>query len=199
MHIPLHLHHAEFSTTLRAWGTSGAMLLIGGVLGWTFYLARKVDSWAFVSQNPVLKPIHTFLWNRWYMNPAYYKVFVDGTLKLKQEIFERFELGFMDKISDEVSGGVLRLKQAIFEGFELKVIDRIGGAVSGALMIFGHDLYKLFEISGIDRYFNYGVPSLATRIYHRIKKVQTGVLSYNMIYLILLLVLLFVGMLLWGR
>jgi NADH-quinone oxidoreductase subunit L len=149
--------------------------------------------------HPTLKGIHTFLWNRWYMNPAYYAVFVDGTLKLKQALFEGFELGVMDKINDGVSGGVLSLKQAIFENFELKVIDKISDAVSRVFMLFSHDLYQFFEIGGIDRYFNYGVPSLVTRLYHKIKKIQTGILSDNIYYLFLIWVLLLVGLLLWGR
>jgi len=199
MHIQLHPTHPEVSTKWTAVGLSAAMLILGGSLGWALYLARKVDSWKLVSGSPLLKGIHTFLWNRWYMNPTYYAVFVDGTLKLKQALFDGFELGVMDKINDGVSGGVLSLKQFIYENFELKVIDKISDAVSRVFMLFSHDLYQFFEMGGIDRYFNYGVPSIATRLYHRIKKIQTGTLSYNIYYLFLIWVLLLVGLLLWGR
>ncbi|MFQ6053874.1 MAG: NADH-quinone oxidoreductase subunit L, partial [Candidatus Bathyarchaeia archaeon] len=58
MRIPVHVEHIEVSTKLTAVGTSAAMLLLGGVIGWFFYLARKVEPWAFVSASRALRGIH---------------------------------------------------------------------------------------------------------------------------------------------
>jgi NADH:ubiquinone oxidoreductase subunit 5 (subunit L)/multisubunit Na+/H+ antiporter MnhA subunit len=111
------------------------MLLIGGVLGWVFYLARKVDSWAFVSGSPVLKSIHTFLWNRWYMNSLYYAVFVDGLLAFKEVVFRVLEKGVIDKIS----GGVSMVTIALGRGlsiFEKRFLEEAKGRED--------ELYKTF-------------------------------------------------------
>jgi NADH-quinone oxidoreductase subunit L len=185
MHIPLHLHHAEFSTTLRAWGTSGAMLLIGGVLGWTFYLARKVDSWAFVSQNPILKPIHTFLWNRWYMNSAFYKVFVYGLIDLSKGVFDTLENMFFDKITGFVSEMTIAFGK-VLHVFETKAYDPAVNVGIPVLFVEGSkSLFKDLETDIIDQGLNYGIPAIATGLHNRVKKLQTGVLSYNIIYMVI--------------
>ncbi|RLI08676.1 hypothetical protein DRO24_00845 [Candidatus Bathyarchaeota archaeon] len=78
-----------------------------------------------------MKGIYRFLWNRWYINPLYYAIFVDGLLALKDAIF------------------------------------------------------KFFESAVVDRGLNEGVPAVFTGLYHRVKRLQTGVLSYNMLYIAL--------------
>ncbi len=55
-----------------------ALVVIGGLVpAWWFYIARKGDPAKFT-----IKPIQTFLVNRWYIDAFYKKVFVGGTLKL---------------------------------------------------------------------------------------------------------------------
>jgi NADH-quinone oxidoreductase subunit L len=224
MHIPLHPTHPEVSTKLTAVGTSAAMLLIGGVLGWVFYLARKVDSWAFVSKNPVLKPIHTFLWNRWYMNAAYYAVFVDGLLSSSRIVFRGLEKVVFDKISGAVSELTIALGRAlkVFETgvydpalnvgiptffeesgralkvFETRVYDPALNV--GIPFIFVHGGEVLFddlETDVIDRGLNDGIPAAATGLYHHVKKLQTGVLSYNIIYIVIIFLVLILGLVYW--
>jgi NADH-quinone oxidoreductase subunit L len=193
MHIPLHTHHLEFSTTLTAWSTSGAMLLIGGVLGWTFYLARKVDSWEFVSKNPLLKPIHTFLWNRWYMNSAYYKVFVYGLIDFANVVFREFETLVFDRITPFVSDMTIALGK-VLHIFETKVYDPAVNVGIPLLFVEGSKaLFTDLESNVIDEGLNVGVPTAATGLYNRVKKLQTGVLSYNIIYMVIIFLVLILG------
>jgi NADH-quinone oxidoreductase subunit L len=193
MHIPLHTHHLEFSTTLKAWGTSAAMLLIGGVLGWLFYLSRKVDSWEFVSGNPILKPIHTFLFNRWYMNSTYYAIFVYGLIDFAKAIFASLESLFFDKITAFVSNMTISIGKMIHV-FETKVYDpAINIGLVNVFVKGGRMLYKDLETNIIDEGFNNGVPAAMTGLYHRVKKIQTGVLSYNIIYMVIVFLVLILG------
>ncbi|RLI09850.1 NADH-quinone oxidoreductase subunit L [Candidatus Bathyarchaeota archaeon] len=170
MEIPVHVAHVEASTKLTAVGTSAAMLLLGGVLGWVFYLARKVDPWAFVSSSGLLKGVHTFLWNRWYMNSTYYAVFVYGLIDFSRGLFNSLEKLFFDKITPAVSDFFVALGGSLFGGLERNVIDR-----------------------GL----NEGVPEAATSLYHRVKKLQTGVLSYNIIYMGFTFLFLIILFMLW--
>jgi NADH-quinone oxidoreductase subunit L len=193
MEIPLHSHHLEFSTTLRAWGTSAAMLLIGGVLGWLFYLSKKVDSWEFVSGNPVLKPIHTFFFNRWYMNSTYYAVFVYGLIDFAKAVFASMESLVFDKITAFVSGSTITIGKLIHV-FETRIYDPLINV--GLVNVFvegGRILFKDLETDVIDSGLNKGVPATMTGLHNHVKKLQTGVLSYNIIYMVLIFVILILG------
>jgi len=193
LEIPLQTHHLEFSTTLRAWGTSAAMLLIGGVLGWLFYLSKKVDSWEFVSGNPVLKPIHTFFFNRWYMNSAYYAVFVYGLIDFAKVVFASMESLVFDKITAFVSGSTIAIGK-LLHVFETRIYDPLINV--GLVNVFvegGRILFKDLETDVIDRGLNKGVPAAMTGLHNHVKKLQTGVLSYNIIYMVIIFVILILG------
>jgi NADH:ubiquinone oxidoreductase subunit 5 (subunit L)/multisubunit Na+/H+ antiporter MnhA subunit len=83
--------HVEFGTKLTAFASSGAIILIGGIVAWTFYWARRINSWDFVNKNSILKSIHSFVWNRWYINDFYYAVGVNGFLALCRGINSTIE------------------------------------------------------------------------------------------------------------
>ncbi len=193
MEIPLHSHHLEFSTTLTAWGTSAAMLLIGGVLGWIFYLSRKVDSWKFVSGNPILRPINTFLVNRWYMNSTYYAIFVYGLIDFAKVVFASMESLVFDKITAFVSGSTIAIGK-VLHVFETKVFDPVINI--GLVNVFvegGRMLFKDLETDIIDEGLNNGVPAAMTGLHNRVKKLQSGVLSYNIIYMVVIFLVLILG------
>jgi NADH:ubiquinone oxidoreductase subunit 5 (subunit L)/multisubunit Na+/H+ antiporter MnhA subunit len=194
MHIPLHTHHLEFSTILNAWSTSAAMLLIGGILGWTFYISRKVDSWAFVSGNPILKPLHTFFFNRWYMNSTYYKVFVYGLIDFAKAVFaSSLESMVFDKITAFVSGSTIAFGK-LLHIFETKVYDpAINVGLVDVFVKGGRMLFKDLETNIIDEGLNRGVPAAMTGLHHRVKKLQSGVLSYNIIYMVIAFLVLILG------
>jgi len=197
MHIPLHVDHVEVSTKMTAVSTSAAMLLIGGVLGWVFYLGHKVDSWAFVSGSSILKGVHTFLWNRWYMNAAYYAVFVDGLLSLSGAVFRGLETAVIDKISGFVSETTIALSRAlkVFDNTAYDPALNIG--IPSIFVDGGRALFSDLETDVIDQGLNVGIPAAATGLYHRVKKLQTGVLSYNIIYMIFIFLILIIGFVSW--
>ena len=59
-------------------------------------------------------------------------------------------------------------------------------------------LFRVIEVGGMDGVVNEGVPFVFISLYHKVKKVQTGVLSYNILYVMILLILLILGLTLWG-
>lgn len=149
--------------------TSFVMLAIGGLLGYTFYVARKKSPEAVVGKSPILKSVYNFLWNRWYINPLYYRVFIYDVIDFGRWAFKWFEVEIVNK--------------------------RFNFAIAPLVIKGCKSLLKRFEIAVMDR-FNYIVASTATAIYLNIRKIQTGLLSFNMIWVIigfLLLLTLLVG------
>jgi NADH:ubiquinone oxidoreductase subunit 5 (subunit L)/multisubunit Na+/H+ antiporter MnhA subunit len=190
--VPLHTHHLEWSTTLNAWSTSAAMLLIGGILGWTFYLSKKIDSWEFVSSDPILKPIHTFFFNRWNMNSTFYKVFVYGLIDFAKAVFASLESMFFDKITAFVSGSTIAFGR-VLHVFETTVYDPAINV--GLVKVFVEGSKVLYEDleTRIDAGYNRGIPAAMTGLHNRVKKLQSGVLSYNIIYMVIIFLVLILG------
>ena len=122
--------------------TSLGMLTIGGLLGYVLYIARKPGPEAVVGRSRILQSVYKFLWNRWYVNPLYYKIFVYDVIAFSKGAFKWFEVGFMDRL-------------------------------------------------------NYIIANAATAIYLNIRKIQTGILSINMIGVVMGFLLLL--MLIFGR
>jgi NADH-quinone oxidoreductase subunit L len=167
----LHVPHISGSTKLVGAALSAVALAAGGYLGYNFYWARNWDSWAWVQDSDTRKSIYKFLWNRWYMNPAFYLVFVDGLINLSKGIYGVFESGVMIPLSD--------------------VVARTSESVSGVL-------YEVLEVGGVFGVLNQGIPSTVIGAYNRVKKVQTGILSVNLMYLLVMLFALIAGLLLKG-
>lgn len=49
------------------------------------------------------RAVYNFLWNRWYINPVYYRVFVYGAISAAGALWRTVELGFFDRISGAVA------------------------------------------------------------------------------------------------
>jgi len=67
-------------------------------------MARKYNAWEIISHSSILKPIHSFLWNRWYINDLYYAVGVNGLLALCNGINNTFEAAMLG-INDSAPKG----------------------------------------------------------------------------------------------
>ena len=102
------------------------------------------------------------------MNPLYYLVFVDGVVLLGKGLHSTLEKVFFDKITPFVSSAFIDAGVALHENVEQDIIDK-----------------------GL----NEGVPRVAISLWDSVRKLQTGVLSYNIAYIgfiLLILILLFI-------
>jgi NADH-quinone oxidoreductase subunit L len=123
------------SVNVVAVALSVTMLVVGGLPAYLIYVKHQIDQTEVLREHRALRMIHGFLWNRWYLNATYYKIFVNGTLEFAFRCFKAMEVGIFDQINWKVAGA-------------------------------------------------------ATYANDRIKRIQTGVLSYNMAYVALFLLLL---------
>lgn len=83
------------ATKMTAIASSGAIILVGGIVAYLLYMAKRYNAWQIVSGSKILKPIHTFLWNRWYINDLYYAVGVNGLLALSRGINNTLEAAML--------------------------------------------------------------------------------------------------------
>ncbi len=89
--------------------SSTFMLLMGGIPAYYFYLTRKKDIKTFIGLKPKLKKIQTFLFRRWYINLAYYKIFVYPTIILSRKAYQIPELSGLDRFNNLIAKGVISL------------------------------------------------------------------------------------------
>jgi len=106
--------------------TTALVLVSGGAIGYGLYISRKLDASSML-ENPLLRSGYNFLWNRLYVNPAYYLGFVNGALALSSSLAKWVESGFFDRISGAVSQLSIGLSK-VGDRFDLRVVD---GAVNG--------------------------------------------------------------------
>lgn len=103
------------------------MLVIGGGLGYLIYISKRLDPKSLVRQSGVSRTIYNFLWNRWYINPIYYRVFVNDMISASTELWKTVELGLFDKISGAVATFSVDLSSG-GQGLDMGIID---GGING--------------------------------------------------------------------
>ncbi|HKZ88231.1 MAG TPA: NADH-quinone oxidoreductase subunit L [Candidatus Bathyarchaeia archaeon] len=154
-------------------GLSLTMVAVGLTLAYVIYgktnfqktIARQLD----VSR--VFKAIHSFLYNRWYIQAIYYKVFVYGGGKLSKGLFKWFDTGALDGFYHR-----------FIPWFATKTYK--GG-------------FRIFETGGVDRLYNRVIVKAALSLSNSLRKIQTGKINH---YLLLLLIgfIILVVLFLWG-
>ncbi len=93
----------EANASLTATIGSLIMLGVGGLFGYLIYISRKLNSTSIVGSQGIGRTLYNFLWNRWYINPIYYRIFVNDTLYVAHAIMNLIETGFFDRISGAVA------------------------------------------------------------------------------------------------
>ena len=81
-------------------GLAFAFVLLGFGAAWLIYLARRVPPTRFVGQTGFMHGLYTFLYNRWYINAIYYKVFVNAPIAASRWISESLDLNGLFRVND---------------------------------------------------------------------------------------------------
>jgi len=110
---------------------SMAVLAIGGTLCYHTYFTGRIDPVAAVRGSAFASAIYRFLWNRWYLNPLYYKAFVGGALSSGRASWISFELSLFDRANFGFAGGGVELSR-ILGKVDANIIDGFINGVAGA-------------------------------------------------------------------
>jgi NADH-quinone oxidoreductase subunit L len=108
---------AALQVTLDPLTTGLSLALVAVGLGLAYLLYSKPNYQMKlahqVSINSRLKALQNFLYDRWYIQAVYYKVFVNGGSKLYQGLFKFFETGGIDRFyNDATVKAALKLSNA---------------------------------------------------------------------------------------
>ena len=112
----------EQSAVLTASIGSLIMLAVGGTFGYLIYISGRLKPASIVGESGVARNLYNFLWNRWYINPLYYRVFVYGTISAAIAVWNTIENGFFDKISGVVALASIDVSKG-GQGIDLGFID----------------------------------------------------------------------------
>jgi NADH-quinone oxidoreductase subunit L len=134
-------------------------IVLGAVPAYLFYMTDRISPAGVVEKHPSMKMLHTFFWNRWYIDSTYYKVFVDGTNKLLPIVVNRIENPLDNTFHVKIP--------AFFNFMAVRVV-------------------KPFE-ERLDKVFHVIIPSIPGRLFNLVKYLQTesGVIGFNLIYVLL--------------
>ncbi len=94
LHLPLVAaaasHEIDYHTLIMVLSLGG---ILAGILP-AWYLYGNGKRTITLAPKSLCSEIHNFFWRRWYIDPAYNRIFIDGTLKLAEIIAWRIEEGY---------------------------------------------------------------------------------------------------------
>jgi len=152
--IPMQL----ITTTITA-----CMLVIGGLPAYYLYISRKVDPAEFVEKHG-LKGLYNFLYNRWYINPTYYRLFVYSLINGSLILFRNFEKAVIDAFNYILANSIVKLSGVVYRYFEKPVLDGLNYTIAYAFASFSQAF----------------------------RRIQTGVSSFNIMGMVLGIILLII-------
>jgi len=155
------------------WAPAGltlAIVIAGFLAAYTIYMARRVPPTRFVGQTGFMHGLYTFLYNRWYINAIYYKVFVDAPLAASVWLSEDFDYK-----------GLFRVNQA--------------GSVIGVYLSRAGNWIDTRVVDGTAN----GFASVGQSLSKALRKIQTGIVEqYAEVFAIgILLLVVFLLLAIW--
>ncbi len=99
------------------------IIVVGLAPAYYGFITYKYDVRGLVDRSPILRALWTFLFNRWYINAFYYRVFVDGVLSVSNGVFNYLEANgagaafkdgytVLSNVVRRIQTGVLRMNMA---------------------------------------------------------------------------------------
>jgi len=98
------------------------MLAVGGAFGYLIYISGRLKPTSIIGDEGFGRSLYNFLWNRWYINPIYYRTFVYGTISVAEAFKNTLESGFFDKISGAVAQASVAISKG-GEGLDVGIVD----------------------------------------------------------------------------
>ena len=106
-----------------------ALVVVGILAASRFYFTHRSPVDKLIAGSTLLRGLHDFIENRWYINAVYYRVFVDAPLAISTWTHTHFEWGVLQKVNP---GGEAIAKDISAGGgwFERNVIERLANRIA---------------------------------------------------------------------
>ena len=168
---------------------STVMVALGGSVSYVIYVTRGVSAELLVNKYALLKSMYQFLRNRWYINTTYYKLFVNGLLKLSSVTYSVLETSTLNRGNLLFTRFMLNLASTLRIGIEEAVFEGFNRRFTDFIKVYSGKLFTYVELATFE-HFNISLSSLFKAAHYVVRKLQTGYLSYNLLEMIIGLVLL---------
>src|SRR2546422_4150452 len=131
--IPLTSSSESSLLGLTLIGSSVGAAVIGAALGYFTYFNKQ--------NGPMKEPLglKKFLWNRWYLNAIYYRIFVNGAIATARGLYRYVELGLWDKLNYVVARDVVdyaKMSQKVDTGVVDATVNNVASGGSGLSNLF---------------------------------------------------------------
>jgi len=93
--------------------SSTLMIIIGFIPAYRFFISQKASPESTIEKHSLLKSVYGFLWNRWYLESFYNKVFVNGALATKDGVVRFIENPLDKAFNVEVPRGFAGLARGL--------------------------------------------------------------------------------------
>jgi NADH:ubiquinone oxidoreductase subunit 5 (subunit L)/multisubunit Na+/H+ antiporter MnhA subunit len=98
-------------------GISAGVAVVGAIIGCLLYFRRTLSPFSSIG------PVRSFLWHRWYLDAIYYKIFVNGILRVASGLYSIIEVKILDRLNLIVARDVVDYSRAS-EKLDTGVVDR---------------------------------------------------------------------------
>ena len=174
--------HLEMNVIMAASTVALALLFAGS----TFYLyqVRQVTPYRYVSARPLLRSLHSFLYDRWLINSLYYILIVKGLGRLSKAVYSAWDIGVVDNFYHR---GIVRLFERVSD-ITYRYVDRAGvddfyhKALPGFFLGSAGTLRATLE-EAIDTGYHVRFVRGATSVSNKVRQLQTGLLNHYMLLL----------------
>jgi NADH-quinone oxidoreductase subunit L len=102
-------------------------VLIGAIPAYFFYISGRWDAEAVYRSSRLIRMVHAFLWNRWYINSLYNFVFVRGVMGSARIVADKIEEAVDGLIQRKLPSWILKISKGTV-WFDQRAID---GVVDG--------------------------------------------------------------------
>ncbi len=161
---------------------SVGMVLLGAFPAYQLYIKKKIDPVKIVGSYRSLRFIHRFLWNRWYIDRFYNKVFVDGVLSTRKPVVKYIE-NPMDRLLNEMVPELFFwLREPVVKYIE-NPMDRLFNKMVPQLVVAVSVIGQKFDVYVIDWVAN-GIAAAGQVLSGVSRRIQTGVTEeYAFVYI----------------
>ncbi|MFQ6064610.1 MAG: NADH-quinone oxidoreductase subunit L [Candidatus Bathyarchaeia archaeon] len=175
----------------------------GGYPAYRIYIAHKANASRLTEKYWFLNAAHKLLRNRFYVDAFYYKV-TYSVQSLSQKLHNSLEYG-LNLLNGFIAGRFLSLARLTYryvetEGItkpQIRGFSRFFEMITVRVVSLSQWAYPHLELGGFEA-FNYKLAKLIGYLSGKIRKTQTGVLSYNMLAIPLGIVILVVLLMKFG-